>query len=149
MHRALRYNSAALNTSRQRRACVTHPSALCCGGWLCLSEYAVRNPPSTSLRCCSMCDRPIYYTNTLDGNIRTVWIKYGYLYCPSNSDVLCFLAEAHRIILDIKQHAQNTNNATTPPTSTSSSGGHTTRVSQVCDVLLWPLALSEAAIRDW
>ena len=106
-----------------RRACATHPYALYCRGWLCLSEPVVRDPPSTSLCCRSMCDRSM---RTQDGNVRTVWIQYEYLNCPYTSDVLCFLPEAHPINLDIRQHAMDTNNATPPPISgsTSSSGPH-------------------------
>ena len=72
-----------------------------------------------------MCDRS---TLTVDGNERIVWIKYQYLNCINISDVLCFFPGTHPRSLDIRQHAENTNNITTPPGSTSSSGSHHERV---------------------
>ena len=55
---------------------------------------------------------------------------YGYLNCLSNSDVWCFLLEAHPRNVGIRQHAKNTNNVTTPPnnSNTSSSGPYHARV---------------------
>ena len=38
--------------------------------------------------------------------------------------LLCFFPETHPRDLDIRQHAENTNNITTPPSSTSRSGPH-------------------------
>ena len=102
-----------------RRACATHPNALYCFGWLCLSEPAVRNPPSTSV----CCDRS---THTLDENVRTVWIKCKYLSYPYIFGVLCFLPEAHPRNLDISKHANNTALQSRP--AAQAAGAHTTRV---------------------
>ena len=65
---------------------------------------------------------------TVDGNVRIVWIKYQYLNCINISDVWCFFPETHPRNLDIRQHAENTNNITTPPRGTRSSGQHHERV---------------------
>ena len=69
----------------------------------------------------AVCDRPML---TLAANVRIIWIKYQYLNCINISDVFCFFPETHPRNLDIRQHAENTNNITTPPNSTSSSGPH-------------------------
>ena len=80
--------------------------------------------------------RQIYDAHTLDGNVRTVWIKYEYLNRPYIPDVLCFLPEARPRNLNIRQHAKNTNNAVTPRLVAQAAGGDTTRVSQVRSALL-------------
>ena len=48
--------------------------------------------------------------------------------CNNISDVLCFCSETHPRNLDIRKHAETTNNVTTPPNTTSSSGPHHERV---------------------
>ena len=89
---------------------------------MCSSEPAVRNPPSTPFSAAAVCDRS---TPTVDGNVKIVWIKHQYLSYINTCDVLCFFHETHpRNLLDIRQHAENTNNITTPPSSTSSTGPH-------------------------
>ena len=50
------------------------------------------------------------------------------LNCIRIFDVLCFFPETHPRNLDIRQHAENTNNITTPPRGTRSSGQHHERV---------------------
>ena len=45
-------------------------------------------------------------------------MKYQYLNCINISDVLCVLPETLRRNLDIRQHADNIKNITTPPSST-------------------------------
>ena len=113
-----------VSISRQHRACDTPICAVLL--WLVVSsEPAVRHLPSTFL-CGSnvvVCDRS---TLILNRNVRIVRIKYQHLNCIHISDFLCFCPEIHPInlLLDIRQHAENTNNVTTPPSSTSSSGSH-------------------------
>ena len=85
----------------------------------------------------ALCDRS---TLTVDGNVKIVWIKYRYLNCTNIHDVLCFFPETHPRNLDIRQHADNTNNIANPP---SSSGPPHERVAGP----LWLVVLSEAAIR--
>ena len=74
----------------------------------------------------AVCDRS---TLTVDGNVKIAWIKYQlpqlYQYFRY---FLCFFPETHPRNPDIRQHAENTNNITTPPSSTSSSGTHHERV---------------------
>ena len=94
----------------------------------------------------------------MDGNARSVWIKYQYVNCINISDALCSFPVTLPRNLDIKQHAENTNNTrhqttcrehqqhiTAPPRKTSNSGPHHKGVADP-SVLLWLVALSEAAI---
>ena len=111
-----------ISISRQHRACVTRPSALyCCGYSSCVHRSLRSVYPSAA----AVCDRS---TLTVDGNVRIVWIQYQYLNYVNISDVLSFFPETRPRNLDIRQHAENTNNITTPPSSTSSSGPHHERV---------------------
>ena len=145
MQRARRYNAAAVSISRQHRACVTRASALyCCGYSSCVHRSlrsVIHHLDYTFLCCC--CDRS---TLTVDGKLRIIWIKYEYINGINISDVFCSSPETHLRNLDIRQHAENTNNITTR-LAAQAAAGHTTSVWQVRGVLLWLVALSEAAIR--
>ena len=87
-------------------------------------------------------------------HVCTVWSDHDYLNCPYISDVLWFIPEAPPRNLDIRQHAENTSNVTTPPSdcssssSSSSSGQYHARVAGPWRaVLLWLYALSDAWVR--
>ena len=86
-------------------------------------------PESTTYTCVS--SAPVFDRSTptaVEGNAKIVWIQYQYLNYVNISDVLSFFPETRPRNLDIRQHAENTNNITTQPSSTSSSEPHHERV---------------------
>ena len=126
---------------------VTSPSALYCWGYSSCVHRSLRSVIHQlylCLCCCCVCDRS---TLTVDGNVRIVWIKDKYLNCINICGVLCFFPETLPRNLYISQHAENTNITLHPRLATQAAAGHTTRVWQIHGVLLWLVALSEAAIR--
>ena len=111
-----------ISISRQHRACVTCPSALCCCGYSSCVHGSLRSViHHLYLSAAVVCDRS---TLTVDGNVKIVRNKHHYLNCITISDVSCFFPETHPRNLDIRQHTGNTNNITIPPSSTCSSGPH-------------------------
>ena len=88
-----------------------------------------------------MCDRSTLIVN---GNVKIVWIKYQYLNGINIPDVLCFFPETEIWTSD---NTQRTPTTLQPRLAAQAAASHTTSVWQVCGVLLWVVALSEAAIR--
>ena len=116
-----------MSISRQHRACVTSPSALyCCGYSSCVhrSLRSVIHHLYLCLGCC--CVQQIHAH--CGRKCKIVWIEYQYHNCINVSDVWCFFTEIRPRNLDIRQHAKDTNNITTPPSGTSSSGPHHERL---------------------
>ena len=144
MQRARPYNAAA-HKHQQATPCVCDTSicAVLLGlQLLCSSESAVRNLPSIPVSAAAVCDRSAL---TMDGNVTIVWIKYQYLKCINISDVPCFFPETHPRNLDVRQLQKTP--TLQPLLAAQAAAGHTTSVWQVRGVVLWLVALSEAAIR--
>ena len=123
---------------------VTHPSALCCCG---CSSCVRRNLRPVILHllylsAAPVCDRS---TLTMDGNVRTAWIKI------STSTVLIyamFCVSSPKLTPEILTSENMRRTPTLQPRlAAQAAAGHTTSVWQVRGVLLWLVALSEAAIR--
>ena len=133
-----------ISISRQHRACVTSLSGLyCCGYSSCVHRSL----------------RSVFYHLYLAPLLlcvtdpRSLWAEmYGsfelneYLKCINISDVLCFSPETHPRNLKTLDNMQRTPTLQ-PRLPAQAAAGHTTSVWQVRGVLLWLIALSEAAIR--